>query len=414
MTQKKNARRGSLGNRIGRSGKEAQRLARIAKRGKKRNLKAKRAQLQEEQNAWKAKRRIRHQPRSSSTLNEETERQIEKCQRDYDNLQDDIMLSSIYSEMAQVEAVLDKLPTELAELRTQGFVFQSYLENKINVLDGKWDEICDKIEEEINRERRTLTQHADRAHRLLQQAVSGNKTTLARAESAIESLKNKANATRNTLRSRYSDLKQNINQTNKQLTKAKWAFQQLAEAKLDFLSAEYLVAACKAKMLDDANDKEGPKGILYLTDERLLFEQKEEVKTKKFFFFTTDSQMVQEVRFAEPLGHIETLEAQDKGRFIFSKELLNLQLSPQAQMRHVTFELEDAKNEAWTAFINRVTSGEIERERLAEAVQEKQEVSQQLSQAPTICPTCGATLQATIVRGQNTMDCDYCGSVIRL
>lgn len=414
MTQNKNARRGSLGNRIGRSGQQAQRLARMAKARKRRDLKAKQAQLQEEQNEWKTKRRIRRQSGGSSSLDEATVRQIEKAQREYDNLQDDIMLSSIYSDMAQVEAGLHKLPTELAELRTQGFVFQSYLENKIDVLDAKWDEICDKIEEEINRERRTLTRDAERAHRLLQQAVNGNQTMLTRAESAIESLEKKANATRNTLRNRYSDLKQNINQTKQQLKKAQWAFQQLAEAKIEFLSAEYLVAACKAKMLDDANDKEGEKGILYLTDERLLFEQKEEVKTKKFFFFTTDSQMVQEVRFAEPLGHIEGLEAQDKGRFIFSKELLNLQLSPQAQMRYVTFELENAKNEEWTALINRVTTNEIERERLADAVEEKQEVSQQVSQAPTICPTCSATLQATIVRGQNSIDCDYCGSVIRL
>jgi hypothetical protein len=43
-----------------------------------------------------------------------------------------------------------------------------------------------------------------------------------------------------------------------------------------------------------------PKGILYLTDQRLIFEQKQEIATKKFLFITTEKQKVQKLVFEVP------------------------------------------------------------------------------------------------------------------
>ena len=414
MIQKKTTRKKSLASRISQSRKEAERLSRLRKQHKARNLKAKVAQVQEEQKARKAKRRIDPQPEREEGLDQQTIWEIEGCQRDYDNLQDDIMLSSIYDDMARIDRLLDQLPIRLAELRKQGFVFAKGLEDEIDVLDNKWDQIYDNIEKRADRERPRLIREADRVHRLLDLALDGNERRLARAKSAIESLEEKAQATRETVRSSYSDIEYDVDHINKKIQQVESSFKLIADSKVDFLSTEYLVAACKAKMLDDANDDEGPKGILYLTDQRLLFEQKEEIETKKFLFFTVESKMVQEMRFASLLGNIETLEAEDKSGFFYSQELLNLELSPEAERPQITFELEDVENEVWNALIKRVMTGEIEKERIAEGVEEKEELRQKVSQAPTTCPSCGATLQATILRGQTSIRCDYCDTLIRL
>lgn len=414
MIQKKTTRKKSLASRISQSRKEAERLSRLRKQHKARNLKAKVAQVQEEQKARKAKRRIDPQPEREEGLDQQTIWEIEGCQRDYDNLQDDIMLSSIYDDMARIDRLLDQLPIRLAELRKQGFVFAKGLEDEIDVLDNKWDQIYDNIEKRADRERPRLIREADRVHRLLDLALDGNERRLARAKSAIESLEEKAQATRETVRSSYSDIEYDVDHINKKIQQVESSFKLIADSKVDFLSTEYLVAACKAKMLDDANDDEGPKGILYLTDQRLLFEQKEEIETKKFLFFTVESKMVQEMRFASLLGNIETLEAEDKSGFFYSQELLNLELSPEAERPQITFELEDVENEVWNALIKRVMTGEIEKERIAEGVEEKEELRQKASQAPTTCPSCGATLQATILRGQTSIRCDYCDTLIRL
>ncbi|MGB0383450.1 MAG: hypothetical protein ACPGWR_01380 [Ardenticatenaceae bacterium] len=415
MTQKKRIRRKPLASRISQRGKKVERLSGVRKRRKPRNLKAKVAQLREERKARKPKRRINPQPKRKEGLDQETIRKIEGCQRDYDNLQDDIMLESTYDDMAKIDRQLDQFPIRLAELRKQGFVFAKGLEDEIDVLDDKWDQIYDDIENRADQERPRLIQEGDRVDRLLDLARDGNERRLARAESAIESLERKIQATRETVRSSYRDIENDVDHIKTQIQQAESAFELMADSKVDFLSTEYLVAACKAKMLDDANDDEGPKGILYLTDQRLLFEQKEEITTKTFlFFFTLESKMVQEVRFASLLGQIETLEAEDKGGFLSSQELLNLDLSPSASRPQITFELEDVENEVWDALIKRVMTGEIEKERIAEGVEEKEELRQKVSQAPTTCPTCGATLEATILRGQTSIRCDYCDALIRL
>ena len=57
-----------------------------------------------------------------------------------------------------------------------------------------------------------------------------------------------------------------------------------------------MVRAVKALWTrDEQEDKTDPKGILFLTDQRLLFEQREEIATKKVLFVTTERKKVQEL-----------------------------------------------------------------------------------------------------------------------
>jgi hypothetical protein len=159
-------------------------------------------------------------------------------------------------------------------------------------------------------------------------------------------------------------------------------------------------------------EKEGPKGILYLTDERLVFERKEEVATKKVLFIATEKETVHELLLEVSIGQIEEIKAQDKKKFLGRKEMLELLFAPEADFSGATFRLHGgAKNEDWSALISRVKSGEIDKER---SRPKDEAVVEAARSAPTKCTTCGATLPAEIVRGQREITCEYCGSVIRL
>lgn len=340
---------------------------------------------------------------------------LNSCQSDFDNLQDDILLSSVHDDMGQVEAVLATLATDLEQYRAQGYVFRSFLENKINVLTDKWEALCDEIDDDVRKQGDSLTREAEATSRVLQQAIGGNTTLLSRAESAVKTLEQKAEAARNALQGRYRDVATTIRQTRDQLDDVEWALAQVSEAKFDFLQAEYVVSACKARLLEKADAGDGPEGILFLTDERLIFEQKEQVATKKFLFITTASETVQQTLLAEPLDHLAKLDTQDVSKFFASKELLQIGFSSEARTPYAIIELLDgASNESWGQMINRVKTGEIDRERIAAAAEEKEEVSAQVAEAPTVCSTCGASLSVTITRGQDILKCDYCGAVTRL
>lgn len=382
---------------------------------KKATLQQSRDQQKAKQQQWNAKRIGGARPAVAASLDQEAQTKLQGLQSEFDNLQDDIMLASVYDDMGRVEGTLMGLTSDLEALRMQNYVFGSFLENKISVLADKWEQVSEGVDDEVNRLSDDLAGEADESERFLRLALGGNRAMVGRAEASVRSLTSKASSARQAVASRYGDVAQNIQGTREQLDQIKWAFEQANEACFDFLQGEALVAASKAKLLKERGSDEGMEGVLYLTDGRLLFEQKEKVVTRKILFITTASEQVQECKLTALVGSVEKVEAEDARKLLSSRDLLHLQFAREAPVDAASFQLLDgAKNEAWVQLINRVRVGEIERERVATAAEEKATLNEQTQQAPTICPTCGAVLPTEIVRGQTTITCDYCNTVIRL
>ncbi len=375
----------------------------------------KRNEVKAKQQQWNARRASAARPAVAvASLDQETQTKLQSLQTDFDNLQDDIMLSSVYDDMGRVEGTLLGLASDLEALRMQNYVFGSFLENKISVLTTKWESLYDEMDADVSRFSDDLAKEADETERYLGQALGGNRAMVGRAEGSVRSLSSKASSARTALTNRYSDVSQTIQQTREQLNQVKWAFEQANEACFDFLQGEDLVLACKAKLLEKADGDEGMEGVLYLTDARLIFERKEKVATKKILFITTASEMVQECQLTVLVGWVEKVEAEDTRKFLSSRELLRLQFAGEAPVESAILQLLDgAQNEAWVQLINRVRVGEIDRERVVGAAEETAAESA-ASHAPTICPTCGAALATDVVRGQTSITCDYCNTVIRL
>jgi predicted nucleic acid-binding Zn-ribbon protein len=344
-----------------------------------------------------------------ASQSEETQAQLASMQSQFDGLQSSMLLTNIQSEMAEVETALSLLPTEIEELRTRGYVFRSFLENKIGVLSEQWDEMKAKVADEVTKRTRDLERDANTAERALQQAMDGSASLVSRAESAIETLESKVYAARSAVEAMYEPLQQNVNQTTRQVEEIRWLLDEIDEASFELHPVEDPVAACKAQYIE--REDEGPEGVLYLTDERLIFERKEEVATKKFLIITTEKETVQEFVFDVSVGHIDEAKASDKKKFLRRKEMLELLFAPEADLSGATLRLLNAENEEWAALISRVKSNEIAKER----TQPKDEAAEEAARSvPTKCPTCGATLSIEIVRGMNEISCEYCGSVIRL
>jgi len=346
--------------------------------------------------------------RPAGTLSEESRAKLDTLQRKLGDLQESLLLVGVQDDMGEIETALSLLPAEIEELRTRGYVFRSFLERKVSVMAEQWDDVRDRVSREVSWRTRELEREADEAESALRQAMSGRAAQVARAETAIETLERKVNAAQSAARAMYGTLQQNVNQTRSQVEEIRWLLDEIDEASFPLYPAEDPVAACRAQYME--TKKEGPKGVLYLTDERLIFEQKEEIATKKVLFITTEKETVQQPIFEVPVGQIEEFKASDKG-FLGRKEMLELLFAPEADLSGATLRLHGADNEEWARLIGRVKSGEIAKER----TRPKEEAAVEAARAaPTKCPTCGATLAVEIVRGMREITCEYCGSVIRL
>ncbi|RLC92322.1 MAG: hypothetical protein DRI79_00900 [Chloroflexi bacterium] len=345
---------------------------------------------------------------TSGAVSEETRAKLDELQYQLGELQETLLLTDVHNDMGDIETALSLLPAEIEELRTRGYVFRSFLERKVDVLTKQWEETHDRVSREVSRRVRELEREADEAESALRQAMSGRASQVARAETAISTLERKVEAAQSAIRAMYETLRQNVNQTRSQVEEIRWLLDQIDEASFQLYPAEDPVAACRAQYME--TKKEGPKGVLYLTDERLIFEQKEEKATKKVLFITTEKEKIQQLIFAVPIGQVEEVKASDKG-FLGRKEMLELRFAPEADLSGATLRLHGVENEEWAGLIGRVKSGEIAKERTRP---KDEAVVEAARAAPTKCPTCGATLDVEIVRGMREITCEYCGTVIRL
>ena len=330
------------------------------------------------------------------------------------SLQEAAALVDIYSDLEDTDQALVDLPAELEAIRVRGYVFANFLERKIEVLTEQWNAKREEVVEAIDRRSQELGREIDQAERAMDAAYSGSSAQIGRAENAISQLESKVAAAQDTIEGMFKTIDENVTQVMRQMEHIDWVLDQAVAASFDFYEGEDFVSACRAQLIEMG--QEGPKGILHLTDERLIFEQKEEVATKKILFITTQKELVQEMLFEELVGHVEESKTTDEG-LLGRKEILQILFIPDARHNEVTLRLHGADNQAWAQLIERVRSGEIDRDRLraeGEPTPEEQTMELEAEEIPTDCPNCGATFTQPIVRGMREITCEYCSTIVRI
>ncbi len=329
------------------------------------------------------------------------------------SLRSEASLSRIRGQLGDLDSVLSGLPVSLQQVRQGGYLYKGYLEQKVEVLRQQWQGLRQRLDSEAAQQSRYLVQQADALQqRLSSMGANYYAPTLDALERDLNALQGKVNDVVSTLQGTFDDIQSNAQQTAGQLKQIAWLQQQVAEASFGGMRpGENVVEGIAAQYLTEG-DKDGPKGILYLTDQRLLFEQKEDVATKKVLFVTTAKERVQKLLLEAPIGGVQP-RASESGALMWKKELLEVDMT-QATVSRARFKLE-GDSAPWPGLIGRIRTGEIAGEKVGAAPAAAAAPEQPPAPAaPTVCPTCGARLAAEIVRGMQSITCAYCGTVVRL
>jgi hypothetical protein len=334
---------------------------------------------------------------ASASADETLQAEVER----FNGLQGKIMLTSVNDDLEDIESAINALPANIENLRARGYVFKNWLEKKAETLMAQWRDLRPRVEAAIQTQARALQADARQVQNTL------NRRTAAGA--ALTALESKVDAALRNLQGMYDTLDDHVNQTQRQVDDISWTLQQAEQASFGFLATEAPVEAVPANW-KKPDDKDGVEGVLFLTDQRLIFEQKEEVATKKVLFIATEKQKLQSLQWEVPVALIERAVGSKKG-FLGKDDYLALTLASGAPFRAAEIHLKGETGEAWQGHIGRVKSGEIGKER---TVPLDQAAVEALANAPTKCPTCGATITQVILRGQTEIACEFCGSKIRL
>ena len=161
---------------------------------------------------------------------------------------------------------------------------------------------------------------------------------------------------------------------------------------------------------DGKADKRDPKGILFLTGQRLILEIHETEVKKKVLFIKTETETTRSLAFECPVAYIERTESFQEG-MLKGQDHLRLYFTSQGPYDQTQFQLLNGDNDEFCQTIRRIQAGDFLKNR-TEEIQE--EVLERVKNAPSECPSCGGNISQKIMRGQDSITCEYCGYVIRL
>ncbi|MBU0494159.1 MAG: hypothetical protein KKA73_24135 [Chloroflexi bacterium] len=328
-------------------------------------------------------------------------------------------LADMRAALLQLDAALSTLPVTLQSVREGGYVFDNSLEREIPVINQQWNGTMPRIMNEVLRRGQELTTTSVDVGRRF--PWNGSPPEPPEHANAVWNLTRAISSAESDIRGMYGGLEKHIRDVEARLHKAQALLERMRGISFRLQPNEYPVAACAARYLPGASDEEGPNGYLFLTDQRLIFEQNEEVAKAKVLFITTKSEHVQEVKLEVPIGAIKKLEAEDKG-FMGHKDFLTMRFeAPPASRPGARFHIQGS-NEEWMGLINKIISNEIDSDRVgAKTVVERVTAeaaggpaAEKMPDIPTNCTSCGAPIHVKVVRGMTSVTCEYCGAQMRV
>lgn len=329
---------------------------------------------------------------------------IEEAKSRFDDLVKRVQMTAIVSETSSLGSKIEGLPEAIDGVRSRGYKFRSYLENKIEVMAEQWDGINDRVEVWLDEESAELDDElatAEKAHQRL--SSRGSERRLEKLTAALDTLETQVEASEEKIKALYNEVNKELNTTSHQLSQINKQLDWLEAADVTLNAGEGLFIAAEAEW-DDNRDK--PEGFIYVTDQRILFEQSE----KKGGAFGFGGKKVKEMLWEVSHAQVEKVVPENKG-FGGGKDMMTLKLGSGAQFSEIICEIKGGiEADYWAQQVNRAAKGLISQE---SAVEPDPELIERLQNAPTECPNCGGVLDQ-LAAGANEVTCKYCGNVVRV
>jgi hypothetical protein len=342
--------------------------------------------------------------------------EIRALQNKVNSLQDGVRLAKVRDAVEDMETKVSSQLQRIMTARGRGYVFEKDLEAQAQSFVDAWAMLYPNLQSQINLQSTALMNALRPIEMQMPQltaaaynpaAAGGILNTM---QSAVSQLESKVSAAERTINGMYDQFDRQVSEFIRHLDQIEYTLTQLAEASFRLLPTEGAIMAVKAVWCKTGKEqKDDPEGVLYLTDQRLIFEQKEEIVTKKVLFVATEKQKVQQLQLEAPVALAEGVQTSKAG-LLKNEDHIEIRFASGAPVQSAHFHIwQDCA--AWQGLINRAKSKDFDQGR---AVSIDQAEVEKVKAAPTQCPACGGAISQVVLRGQDTIKCEFCGNVMRL
>jgi outer membrane murein-binding lipoprotein Lpp len=347
---------------------------------------------------------------------QEISSKISTLQSKVSSLQEQVRLTRTRDALEDLQTTVGGLVQRLTSLRRRGYVFEKDLEAQAQALNRSWIQLYPSVQGQVNLQSNALMNTLQPIERQMPQlaGLAGNpdaaRPLLSPLQAAVDQLEGQVEAAERMIRGMYDQFSAQLGSLKRHLDEIDFMLKNVAEATFQLLPSEGGIAAVKAEWYKAGKEQKGdPQGILFLTDQRLLFEQKEEVVTKKVLFIATEKHKVQGLQLDLPVAQVDQVTTSKAG-MLKNEDHIEVRLVSGAPVERAHFHIwQDCAS--WQGLINRAKSRDFEAGR---AVPLDQAAVDKVKAAPSQCPSCGGNINQVVLRGQDNITCEYCGYVIRL
>lgn len=342
--------------------------------------------------------------------------EISSLQSKIGSLQESVRLTKARDAVEDVQTTIHGMAQRITSLRTRGYAFEKDLENQAQSFVGAWGLLCPNVQTQINMQSNSLMSSLRPIEMQMPQlSAMASNPAMARGmlnsmTAAADQVEGQVSAAERSISGMYDKFNSQVYAVTKHLDEIDSMLTQLAEATFKLLPTEGGIAAVKATWCKSGKEqKDDPEGVLFLTDQRLLFEQKEEIATKKVLFVVTEKKKVQNLLLESPVAVVEKADPSKQG-LMKNEDHIEIRFGSGAPVQMAHFHIwQDGA--AWQGLINRAKTKDFEQGR---AVAVDQAAVEKVKAAPSQCPSCGGNITTVVLRGMDTITCEYCGFVIRL
>ena len=342
--------------------------------------------------------------------------EIRTLQNKVNSLQDGVRLAKVRDAVEDMQTKVSSQLQRIMTARGRGYVFEKDLEAQTQAFVDAWAMLYPNLQSQINLQSTALMNSLRPIEMQMPQlTASAYNPAAARGilntmQSAVSQLESKVSAAERTLNGMYDQFDRQVSEFSRHMDQIEYMLTQLAEATFQLLPTEGGIMAVKAVWCKTGKEQKGdPEGVLYLTDQRIIFEQKEEIATKKVLFVATAKQKVQQLQLEAPVALVDNVQTSKAG-LLKNEDHIEVRFASGAPVQSAHFHIWQ-ECATWQGLINRAKSKDFDQGR---AVSIDQAVVEKVKAAPTQCPACGGIITQQVLRGQDTIKCEFCGNVMRL
>jgi len=301
-------------------------------------------------------------PNVNASFPPEISSEISSLQSSLSTLQSKASLTEVQADVSQLDQRITRLSHTLETVRKQGYVYGGDMDAKLNTFAGQWQQVKPQVDNAIYQQGTALVQTVNNLRGPLTQLQSNPnqaKSMLPQVTSSVNSALSNVRQVESNIQNMYQSIESGVGEIADRLELVEQTLKWFSDVKFKLAQGETAVGAVPAEM---GTDEDSPNGYLFLTDKRLLFEQKEEIAKKKILFIATEKEMVHQLLLETPLANVGGVTASKKG-LMGHEDHLDVAYSGKSAHFHINGQ--DSKT--WQALVEKAKSGGLESERAAAA-----------------------------------------------